>query len=476
MRAAHLYQKVNETMFKPGLVLQDRYQLRKSLGRSTHARQTWLATDLALPSRDLVVVKLLFFAEMQWQDFKLFEREAQVLQRLNHPRIPRYRDYFQIEQSTNSVLCVWGLVQDYVPGPSLQELLEAGTRFEQQDVYQMAEQILQILVYLHGLSPPVLHRDIKPSNLILDPARQVWLVDFGAVQNPATAMGCSFTVVGTVGYAPLEQFWGRAIAASDLYALGATLVHVLTGIAPVDLPQQNLRIQFADQVAARPSFVHWIEKLIEPALEHRFNRAKDAQIALAQTQQTQFTDACNPIARSPFIQRSYHPKLVIQQTMNGALEIDMRRDRDKIIFYMVAYYSVTLLVTLLFGATVKSFILSQLCFGFILLMRNSSDSKPAALGSISLNAIHDLFVVQNNARSEVGRVSDIQSVIVIPTEASTLSKVGEPRHQSFCVSIRTKRPYLLHWKLSEHDCLWLASQIQNWLDVHQNFVKEAALQ
>jgi serine/threonine protein kinase len=94
---------------------------------------------------------------------------------------------------------------------------------------------------------------------------QIYLVDFGAVQDRATAEGVTFTVVGTSGYAPPEQLWGRTVAASDLYALGATLIHLLTGIAPADLPQDNLRIQFADRVNLDSCFADWLEQLTEPA-------------------------------------------------------------------------------------------------------------------------------------------------------------------------------------------------------------------
>ncbi len=88
--------------------------------------------------------------------------------------------------------------------------------------------------------------------------------------------GVTFTVVGTYGYAPIEQFGGRAVAASDLYALGATLIHLLTGTSPSDLPQQDLRLQFADRVNLSPSFVSWLQKLIEPAPEQRFTNAREA--------------------------------------------------------------------------------------------------------------------------------------------------------------------------------------------------------
>jgi serine/threonine protein kinase len=174
----------------------------------------------------------------------LFEREAQVLKQLNHPRIPQYRDYFAIDDR----MLWFGLVQDYIPGTSLKDLLSQGKRFSQEQVRQIAVEVLQILIYLHELNPPVLHRDIKPSNLILGDDGQVYLVDFGAVQDRAAKEGATFTVVGTYGYAPMEQFGGRTVPASDLYALGTTLIHLLTGIAPADLPQDDLRIQFSDKV------------------------------------------------------------------------------------------------------------------------------------------------------------------------------------------------------------------------------------
>jgi len=130
------------------------------------------------------------------------------------------------------------------------------------------------------LSPAVLHRDIKPSNIIWGKNRQVYLVDFGAVQEKAKAEGATFTVVGTGGYAPPEQLWGRAVPASDLYALGATLIHLLTGTAPVDLPQRQMRLQFREQVSLTPSFAHWIETLTHPEKELRFSNARAALEAL----------------------------------------------------------------------------------------------------------------------------------------------------------------------------------------------------
>jgi serine/threonine protein kinase len=257
-------------------LLNDRYQLKQTLGQNA-GRQTWLAEDIGASPAQLVVVKLLAFGgAIQWDDLKLFEREAQVLKQLNHPQIPKYRDYFHIDDRS-----LWfGLVQDYIPGASLKEHLTQGKRFSEQQIRKIAGEVLNILEFLHHLHPCVLHRDIKPSNLIWGKDDQIYLVDFGAVQDRAAKEGGTFTVVGTYGYAPMEQFGGRAVPASDLYALGATLIHLLTGTAPADLPQRSLRICFEDRVQMVPELVRWLKKLTEPALEERFESASQALLAL----------------------------------------------------------------------------------------------------------------------------------------------------------------------------------------------------
>jgi serine/threonine protein kinase len=260
-------------------ILQNRYQLQSQLGNNG-IRQTWLAKDLQATETEnppLVVVKFLAFGgTVQWDDLKLFEREAQILQQLNHSRIPKYIDYFSIDDRT-----LWfAIVQEYIPGESLKEKLAASHRFDEKRAKKIAVELLNILIGLHELNPRVLHRDIKPSNLIWGEDNKIYLVDFGAVQDKAAKEGVTFTVVGTYGYAPMEQFGGRAVPASDLYALGATLIHLLTGMAPADLPQRDLRIQFADRVSLSHGFIDWLIRLTEPAPENRFSSAREALEAL----------------------------------------------------------------------------------------------------------------------------------------------------------------------------------------------------
>ncbi|PSF34577.1 serine/threonine protein kinase [Aphanothece hegewaldii CCALA 016] len=262
-------------MFQVGDILADRYQLQQKLGRTAMGRQTWLAIDHTVQEK--VTIKLLAFnPQLSWEELKLFEREAEVLGSLEHPRIPRYRAYFDIDRHLGGGVPWFVLVQDYIPGFSLQDLLDQGQHFTEIEIRSLATEILEILIYLHELSPPVLHRDIKPSNLILGEDEHIYLVDFGAVQAQAGVTGVTFTVVGSSGYSPLEQFWGKAVPASDLYALGATLIHLLTGCSPADLPHKDAKIKFSDKVSLKKDLIIWLEKLTEITVDRRFKSARDA--------------------------------------------------------------------------------------------------------------------------------------------------------------------------------------------------------
>ncbi len=256
-------------------VWQQRYQLERQLSQRS-GRHTYLAQDLLTSER--VVIKLLLFGpDFDWADLKLFEREAQILQTLSHPAIPQYRDHFEISLKGGRGLA---LVQTYIEAPSLQECIEQGRRFAEPEVRGLAKALLGILIYLHQLHPPVIHRDLKPSNILLGSDQQVYLVDFGSVQAAAPREQGSYTVVGSYGYMPLEQFGGRTVPASDLYSLGATLIHLLTGQHPADLPQEGSRILFEQAVQLSPPFRDWLRWMTEPLVADRPASAQQALDAL----------------------------------------------------------------------------------------------------------------------------------------------------------------------------------------------------
>lgn len=258
-------------------VLHGHYLVKSLIGRST-GRRTFLATDLQTESS--VVIKLLLFGpDFTWDDLKLFEREAEVLKSLQHSAIPKYLDCFEVDTDLGKG---FALVQTYIEARSLQDWIQLGRTFSEEEVKAIAKELLQILDYLHNRQPAVVHRDIKPSNILLanrsgNSPGQVYLVDFGSVQ---TALhGGTNTIVGTYGYMPPEQFGGQTKPASDLYALGATLIYLVTARHPNELPQKEMRILF-EPVNLNPALVDWLKWMTEPSLDLRLESAFEAKESL----------------------------------------------------------------------------------------------------------------------------------------------------------------------------------------------------
>jgi serine/threonine protein kinase len=261
-------------------VFSDRYRIKYLLGRQT-GRRTFLALDLQT-DRPVVLKLLLLNADFNWDDLKLFEREAEVLKSLDLPAIPKYLDYFDVDTELGKGLM---LVQTYIEAKSLQHWLSAGRTFSEEELIDIAKSVLTILDYLHTHQPAVIHRDIKPSNILLSdcsghsPGR-VYLVDFGSVQTTAAVEGSTITIVGTYGYMPPEQFGGQTTPASDLYALGATIICLATGQHPSRLPHRNLQIIFADRVSLRPHLVEWLKWMTATSRDSRLKSAAAALVTL----------------------------------------------------------------------------------------------------------------------------------------------------------------------------------------------------
>ena len=260
-------------------LLNQRYQIQRYLGNRL-GQQTILAQDLS--TQNLVVIKLFIFGNSaDWNEFKLFEREALTLKALSHPAIPNYLDYFELETQ-------WGkgfaLVQSYIDALALSEHIKQGRTFTESELKQIAIATLEILLYLHDRHPPIIHRDLKPANILLgnrsgEQVGQIYLVDFGSVQ-AVTSAGGTKTVVGTYGYMPPEQFGGRAVPASDLYGLRTTIIYLASGKHPADLPQKDLRLCFEEYVNLAPRFKQWLQKMTEPSLDRRIDSATEALRAL----------------------------------------------------------------------------------------------------------------------------------------------------------------------------------------------------
>ena len=272
-------------------VLKDRYQLQRQLSRKA-GRRTLLALDRE--TQQSVILKVLTFSQdLVWEEVRLFQREAELLQSLSHPCIPQYIDAFEFETAASKG---YALVQSYINVPSLEDHLNAGRCFTEDDVRQILQSVLKILIYLHARRPPVIHRDIKPSNILLtdrsgNSPGQVYLVDFGSVQTLANRGGKTMTVVGTYGYMPPEQFGDVACPASDLYSLGSAAIAILTQTHPADLPKAGLQIQFEDKVSLQPSFQSWLQQMTAPDVA---DRPISAQAALRSLNSPPFFPISSP--------------------------------------------------------------------------------------------------------------------------------------------------------------------------------------
>jgi serine/threonine-protein kinase len=182
-------------------------------------------------------------AEELTQAVEQFRREAFTLARLDHQNLPKVSDTFSEGQ------CEY-LVMDFVDGQELSQLANERRRqgefIDERTVLRWADQLCDALEYLHSQKPPVLHRDIKPANIKLTPGGLIKLVDFGLVKLLATDEARTITVLqgrGTAAYTPLEQYGGDAghtDVRTDIYSLGATLYHLLTGQPPADAKRRFL--------------------------------------------------------------------------------------------------------------------------------------------------------------------------------------------------------------------------------------------
>jgi serine/threonine protein kinase len=252
-----------------GAVLRERYKVLSLLGEGGFGR-TYKGIDTNTQS--LIAIKTISFSQMQnWKALEFFERESIVLAKLDHPGIPKYIDFFYEDSETDR--CFY-LVRELAVGESLSDLAKKGWRATEEEVKHIIEQLLEILVYLHNLVPPIIHRDIKPSNIIYQPdTRQVFLIDFGSVQDK---LGGG-TVVGTFGYMAPEQLGGETSPKSDIYCVAMTLAFLLTQREPSELPYQRMKLNLRSlQVSASNELLKWLERASEPIPDNRFSSAEDA--------------------------------------------------------------------------------------------------------------------------------------------------------------------------------------------------------
>jgi formylglycine-generating enzyme required for sulfatase activity/predicted Ser/Thr protein kinase len=225
-------------MLSPNTILQNRYRVIRQLGRGGMGT-VYEALDERVQAIVAVKETQLAGDDRARREFK---REAGLLANLQHQALPKVMDYFLEGEGEY-------LVMEFIPGYDLLELLtRRGGPFQVQTVLRWADTILGVLEYLHKREPPILHRDIKPANLKLTKQEELYLIDFGLAKGAAGQMPTMLTSRSAQGYtpiySPLEQILGQGTEPrSDLYALGATLYHLLTNVVPADAPARYSQLE-----------------------------------------------------------------------------------------------------------------------------------------------------------------------------------------------------------------------------------------
>jgi serine/threonine protein kinase len=275
---------------EPGTLLRNRYEIQALIGQGGMGA-VYKAADSRLPGR-LCAIKETWpapgiSAESLAQAREQFLREASTLARLDHPNLPKVSDYFtqttgdgQPPDDGDPQATPFGrdyLVMDYVPGQDLQQLVQQARReggfLDEREVLRWMAQLCDALAYLHDQDPPVLHRDIKPGNVKLTPEGRIKLVDFGLVKpldpnDPNTITG--MRGMGSLPYTPIEQYSGELAhtdTRSDLYSLGATAYHLLTGRQPASAQDRFLDPEALPPIRqVNPAISPEVEQAIEAAL------------------------------------------------------------------------------------------------------------------------------------------------------------------------------------------------------------------
>jgi len=456
-------------------VIAEKYRIFSPLGEGAFAT-TYEAEDIVSCQR--VAIKVLSLRQTQdWKILELFEREAKVLRQISHPSIPKYIDYFQLE--TNSDRRFY-LVQELISGQSLSELMKTGWHPGEEEVKKIAIEILKILQYLHQMTPPILHRDIKPQNIIRRADGQVFLVDFGAVQdvyrNTLTRGG---TFVGTLGYMPREQFRGDVKPASDLYALGATLLFLLTSRSPIELPQRRMKIDFRSSVSISDDFAYWLEKMLSPAIEDRFQSAREAdhnlfsvfeqtsQLSPSSQKGSQILDYPTRRHRSPNIvcrETGDRQKLTININRQGLP--DRLEGKILLAMFMGIFFFIKLLtVSALLTASIFSFI-----FAIIWCVIHITKPLKFLKSDIFINIDSSNFTVEHIYQEKIIRQKKFEASKINWLDSQTYYQKSKSNVSHHVLEVWVgvhKHNISLPKHLTEEEVNWLVRQISSYLGIQR---------
>ncbi|MCS6783337.1 MAG: serine/threonine protein kinase, partial [Gloeomargarita sp. SKYG98] len=259
------------------LLLQGRYRALRPLGQGGFGR-TFLAIDEDKPSKPRCVIKQFLPMAMDAQAYakasELFQREAVRLDELgHHEQIPKLYAYFEQDQRQY-------IVQEYIDGLNLAQELQIYGPFSEAKALQLLQDVIPVLEFIHDRQ--VIHRDIKPENLIRSSATgKLYLVDFGAAKfAPTSSMTSLRTIISSAGFTAPEQMVGKAEFVSDLYSLGVTCVHLMTGRSPLELYDMAHDGWVWQNYVAQPvseGLARILNRLLERATRKRYQSATEVR-------------------------------------------------------------------------------------------------------------------------------------------------------------------------------------------------------
>lgn len=253
-------------MAEIGTVIDGKYEILTEIGRGgmsvvylamdTHLNKQWAVKEIRKKGNgknDEVIVNSLL-------------AEANMMKKLDHPALPRIVDIID-----NGVTIF--VVMDYIEGESLDKILAEYGAQPENLVIGWAKQLCDALYYLHSQKPPIIYRDMKPANVMLKPEGNIKIIDFGIAREYKEQNLADTTVLGTKGYAPPEQYSGQTDARSDIYALGMTMHHLLTGIDPRTGEAYAPVRMWNPEVSEGMEMI--INKCVQPAAENRYQNCQD---------------------------------------------------------------------------------------------------------------------------------------------------------------------------------------------------------
>lgn len=253
-------------MTQIGEVIDGKYEILKEIGKGgmsvvylamdKHLNKQWAVKEIRKKGNgknDEVVINSLL-------------AEANLMKKLDHPSLPRIVDIID-----NGVTIY--VIMDYIEGESLDKILNEYGAQPEELVINWAKQLCDALSYLHSQKPPIIYRDMKPANVMLKPEGNIKIIDFGIAREYKEQNLADTTVLGTRGYAPPEQYSGQTDARSDIFALGMTMHHLLTGIDPRKGDSYAPVRQWNPELSEGIEII--INKCVEPVAENRYQNCED---------------------------------------------------------------------------------------------------------------------------------------------------------------------------------------------------------